>query len=474
MPYKPTPISTTVCWKKHWSDTPLTASIFRLATWASNWPAFVLITLVLAVGCKKPDEDLGLGLLPSDPLGTLVVTTPVHAFTFEPKPIRTSGLTRNLLGSYLDPSFGRVEASLVAELRISSNNVGLGQDNSGLVADSIVLALAFDGINYVYGDLSAQRFRVHELSEALSVDSIYTADLVPAFLDQDLVNDRGRSITPDPFTKPFIAGDSLQPQLRIRLNKDLGQRILNAFGTPALVDNTAFLEFFKGLYITTDNGSQLPFQQGVLYFSLLSSTSKATIYYRNTLEVDPQPQLFDLPVNQNSVRYTAVAHDHDQALELGLGIALADSLAPAEQVYVQALGGLRAGIRFPELRSYAEQGLAVARAELVVPVTGTFNPYLIPPAQLFIFRKDTVTGTDLFLPDQVAGAGNIDGNYRPGTKEYRFNITRYVQAVITGTIPDTGVELVPGSNGITGNRVVLAGPAHPDKPMRLDLTFTTY
>ncbi|MEX1132372.1 MAG: DUF4270 family protein [Flavobacteriales bacterium] len=468
------PNSTTACWKKPWSDTPLISLKDRRATWASHWPMFALLLIVLASGCKKPEEDLGLDILPGDPLGTRVETTPVHAFTFEPEAIRTSGLTRNVLGSYLDPVFGSVQAGIVAQLRLSSNNVGAGQDNTGLVADSMVLALGFDGINFAYGNLNAQSFQVHELSEALSIDSTFTTDLVPEFLPEDLVADRGRRITPRPFTKPFIGGDSLQPQVRIRLDKMLAQRILDAFGTPALVDNAAFLEFFKGVYITADNGAQIPFQQGILYFNLLSATSKATVYYRNTLEPEPTPRFFDLAINQTSVRYSVVAHDHAQAIDAGLGLALADSTLPAQQVYVQALGGLRAGLRFPELRSYAGQGLVVAKAELVVPVPGTFNPYLSPPAQLFIFRQDTVTGTDIFLPDQVAGSGNIDGNYRPNAKEYRFNITRYIQGVITGTIPDTGVELVPGSNGITANRVVLAGPAHPEEPMRLDLTFTTY
>lgn len=435
---------------------------------------FALVAIVLVSGCKKPEEDLGLDILPGDPLGTRVETTPIHAFTFEPEAIRTSGLTRNVLGSYLDPVFGSVQAGIVAQLRLSTNNVGAGQDNSGLVADSMVLALAFDGINYAYGNLNAQSFRVHELSEVLTIDSTYTADLVPEFLPDDLVAERGRRITPRPLTKPLVGGDSLQPQIRIRLDKVLAQRILEAFGTPAMVDNTAFLEFFKGVYITADNGTQLPFQQGILYFNLLSAPSKATVYYRNTLDAEPTPRILDLAINQSSVRYSVVAHEHAQAIDAGLGMALADSTLPAQQVYVQALGGLRAGLRFPELRSYADQGLVVAKAELVVPVPGTFNPYLLPPAQLFIFRKDTVTGSDIFLPDQVAGSGNIDGNYRTSAKEYRFNITRYIQGVISGTIPDTGVELVPASNGITANRVVLSGPAHPDRPMRLDITFTTY
>lgn len=468
-------ISTTLCSKRHWSDTTtLNPHLLPRVGRANNWAVSAMVLSVLLAGCKKPDEDLGLELLPGDPLGTTMTSSPVHAFTFEPEAIRTSGLTRNLLGSYLDPVFGKVETGIVAQLRISSNNVGAGQDNSGLVADSMVLALGFDGINYAYGDLNAQRFRVHELSESISVDSTYTSDKVPAVLVGDLVRNEGRPITPDPLTTPMVGGETLQPQLRLHLDKALAQRILDAFGTPALTSNASFQEFFKGVYITADNGTQMPFQQGILYFNLLSTTSKATVYYRNTLETDPQPRFFDLPINQSSVRYTTVQHDHSQALGSGLSMALLDSTAPAEYVYVQSLGGLRAALRFPDLLSYAGQGLAVARAELVVPVPDNFNPLLLPPTQLFIFRKDSVGGTDQFLPDQLAGAGNIDGTYRPDTKEYRFNVTRYVQGVITGAIPDTGVELVPGSNGITANRVVLAGPSHPDRPMRLDLTFTTY
>lgn len=430
--------------------------------------------MLLLVGCRKPEEDLGLDLLPGDPLGVQVRTSPVHAFTFVPKPIRTSGLTRNLVGSYLDPQFGLVKAGIVTQLRLGSNNVGAGQDNSGLVADSMVLALAFDGINFAYGNLEPQVFRVHEVDEALSLDSAYTTDRIPAVRGGDLVEDRGGRLVPRPVTKPFIGGDSLSPQLRIRLDKALAQRILNAFGTPDLVDNAAFLNFFRGLYIAVDNGVQFPFQQGVLYFNLLSPASKATIYYRNTLEADPQPRTFDLPINQNCVRYTVLENDRTLATDPGLQQALSDSVAPAAIVHVQALGGARTAVRFPGLRELSQPGLALARAELVVPVPGTFNAFLPPPTQLFIFRRDTTTGNDAFLPDQNAGAGSIDGNYRVDNREYRFNITRYVQGVLDGSIPDTGVELVSGSNGITANRVVLAGPVHPTAPMRLDLVFTTY
>src|SRR5690606_11753426 len=118
-----------------------------------------------------------------------------------------------------------------------------------------------------------------------------------------------------------------------------------------------------------------------------------------------------------------------QALEPGLASALADTVSPARATYVQALGGLRTDIRFPDLMRFAERGLVLAKAELVLPLEGSFNPYLGPPAQFFIFRKGT-DGVDAFLPDQTAGVVNIGGNYAPSPREYRFNITRYVQGVL--------------------------------------------
>lgn len=434
-------------------------------------PLFLALLLVSA--CRAPDEDLGLDLLPGDALGTLVDTTTLHAYTYQDTVIRTSGLTRNMLGSYLDPQFGLVKAGIVTQIRLSSNNVGAGQDNSGLVADSLVLALAFDGINYAYGNLNAQVFEVHELGASLSVDSVYYSDDVPVIFQGNLVANRGGRIVPEPLKKPFILGDSLQPQLRIRLDHALAERFLSAFGTPDMVDNTAFLEYFKGLYITVDNGSQLPNQQGILYFALLNVASKATLYYHDTNNEPELLRTFDLVIDQGSVRYTTVEHDNNQALDPRLVMALADTAAPSTATFVQALGGVRTGIVLPHIMDYAGRGLILAKAELIVPLDGTYNAYHPPPTQLFIFRKDTA-GKDVFLPDQLGGIGAIDGNFRPDDREYRFNITRYIQGLLTGSITGNRVVLVPGSNGVTANRAVLAGPDRSYEPMRLDLIFSTY
>ena len=141
--------------------------------------------------------------------------------------------------------------------------------------------------------------------------------------------------------------------------------------------------------------------------------------------------------------------------------------------YIQALAGMRTAIRFPDIMAFGGEGRILAKAELVLPVHGTYYPYYVPPTQLFLFRKDA-NGADAFLPDQLNGIGAIDGFYRPEERAYRFNITRYIQQLLNGTLENTGVEVIPGSGGVSANRVILSGPGATETPMRLKLTFTDY
>lgn len=423
--------------------------------------------------CRKPDADLGLELLPGDELGVATDTAFIHAFSFTEDRLRTSGLSRNLLGSYLDPQFGTVRTGIVTQLLLSSSNVGAGQDTSGLQADSLVLSLVFDPTNYAYGGLGSQKFEVFEVNETLSVDTLYYSDDVPEIVDDDLVASHSGIIAPKPLTSVLIEGDTMAPQLRIRLDHSLAERFMNAFGSPNMVNDAAFLQFFKGIYITVNNGQQIPFQDGILYFDLVHPDSRATLFYHDQLDTVSILRQFSLPITSNSVRYTVVEHVHDQAVDPAIIQAMTDTIQAANTVFVQALGGSRAALRFPGIMEYGTEGRILARAELIAPVQGSFNPYLPPPSQLFLFRLDSL-GDEVFLPDQLGGVGTIDGNYRSQAREYRFNITRYIQGVLNGQIPNNGLEMVAGSSGISANRVVLAGPGEGDYRMRLLLTFTTY
>lgn len=426
-------------------------------------------------GCQKPENDLGLDLIdPNDTMGLLEIdTASLLTYTLAEDPVRTSGLSRNALGSYVDPDFGLVKASIVTQVRLSTSSVGAGQDNHALVADSLVLALVFDLGSYAYGNLHPQRLKVYEVGQDLVSDSIYRTDNSPGLLQvNDLVETTRRTFTPDPFHTVIVAGDTLRPQLRIPLSGQLADRLLHAWGTSDLTDNTTFLQFFKGFWIVPDNDPQGLYEGGVWYFNLLDAQSKLTLYYRNTAPGSEDTLAYDFSINENCVRYTRCEHDFSLATNAALPSSLADTTLGLETVFVQSFAGTRTGIAIPALESFIPVGLnAVAKAELVIPVADAFYPYYQPPAQLFVFRKGD-DGQDLFLPDQLTG--NIGGTYDPTAREYRLNITRWTQDVLNGTYENTGLFLVASSNGVSANRVVLGGAQHAEHPMRLLLTFTTY
>jgi hypothetical protein len=434
--------------------------------------ALLLFSLLASQGCRKPEDGLDHSLLnPSDTLGTFRTdTTSIIAWPKEADPIRTSGLSANLLGSYVDDRFGTVTTGIATQLRLSVNNVGPADPS--LLCDSLVLALAFSGAGAVYGDLDPQIIKVYRLTQDLLTSSIYNRDSIPATDGQDLVQGSPHLFTPSPDTGPEIGGDSLPPELRIPLRTDLGNELLSQWGQATLANNTSFLDYFKGLYIVPDNDAQMALQGGVWSFNLVNGASKMTLYYH---DANGAVSSFDFIIGAESQRYTTAVFDHSTATVPGVPQALADTTLGQVETCVQGMGSIRTEIRFPFLDRFAEVNLrAVAKAELIVPIAGEFHDTYTPPTGMFAFRKGD-DGSDKYTPDQrSSGLIPIPISYDAVNKYYRFNLTRWVQGVVDGTYANTGLSLVPDNRGTSVARAVIGGASNPDTPMELVITFTTY
>ncbi len=431
----------------------------------------VLLFALLGGGCHKPEVDQGLDVLPEgSQLGTVVVdTSSIVAWTIKPVPTKTSALSRNVLGTYLDPDFGLVACGLVTQLLLSSNLVG-DTSTSVRVCDSLVLSLAFDPGSYGYGNRDPQGFHVYRLAEDLFLDSIYNSDDVPLSTPIDLLAGPRHEYPIEPFQGPYIAGDTLAPQLRLPLDKQLGEELLSRWGQTELSTNDEFTKYFKGLLLIPNEEASVPYQKAALYFSLLSADSKMTLYYHNATDTAS----FDFIINSSCVRYTVSRFEHDRALQPELPQALVDTALGQQHIYVQALGGLRGELRFPHLEEYAAMGLgALAKAELILPIAGEYFPLYAPPSQVFVFRKDD-EGNDVSIPDQVPSTNQVGGFYDAEEKAYRLVITQWLQGVLNGTYANTGLCVITGSNGVAVNRAIIGGPEHATNGMKLRLTFTTY
>jgi len=121
---------------------------------------------------------------------------------------------------------------------------------------------------------------------------------------------------------------------------------------------------------------------------------------------------------------------------------------------------------------------AVNKAVLTLPIRTDALGNFAPPSNLFIFGL-TDEGNAFLLDDQIDGSGFVGGALDLENGRYRFNITRYIQQVISGTRPFNGLEIVTAGAAFSANRVVINGPEYPDpatpeKNTKLEIIFTNY
>lgn len=416
------------------------------------------VFLLVLHACEKP-EDLGRDVLPSqdDLHAHFSDSLTVHAFSYDEDPIRTSMRQRILIGSYYDPVFGQIHSSLFTQLRMPSTNLDFGPSPE---VDSVILSLSYTGF---YGDTSQQAiFKVYELQESLSGDTAYYSDDQVAHSRTPLGQ---KQFYPRPTTSVMSGGDTLPAMVRIPLNNHLAQRFFQA-GSGVFVDNSTFLNFFKGIHVRAQTK---PSDGAILYFNPFAAHSIMTIYYRSngdTLQAS-------FHMGEESVKFNRYTHDYSTAnIDVQEQVIQKDTLPPTSSLFIQSMGGISVRIRFPYLDQYRDKDIALNKATLVVkadPSDASSDTYKEPPRMGLVTLNDE--GELELLTDYLVSAELFDGYYDNQRKEYRFTITRHIQERLNGE-PDYGLVMVSDQRALNANRVALKGPQHPDRPMRLELIYT--
>jgi len=455
----------------------------------------IAVTFASLTACDK-SSSIGLNVQPQNDLlqvgfqdSTRIVTK-----SMKEDSLRTDqGLISNglaILGKYVDPIFGEADASIYSQIRLLTDQPTFGTDP---ICDSVVLSLSYYGT--YYGETSGRRpvkqtISVYQLEDQITSTVLFYSDsttvanaIVPIpYNPNDLANHK--TFVPDLTDSVLAEGTHLHPnnkvapQLRVQLQKQFGQTILNLQGSPYLTDNSYFYPFMKGLYITAKNTTGLNEGEGRINSFALQS-SKVKIYYHHA---------FPLDTASFTLSMTDVAHfmtfNHDYAgASADLNQQLADpdtALYPHySSTYIQAMAGVKTKVKFPNLLNFAKpHPVAVNKAELVVHVD---QPSLIfsgnnyaPPANLILFGIND-DGSLYLLPDMIQIPYYYNGAYDDVNHEYRLNISRYIQQVLTGKLHNNGLYLtLPHVSGATtANRAVIGGGVQGStNQMKLEITFT--
>ncbi|MFT4779958.1 MAG: hypothetical protein ACI923_002501 [Flavobacteriales bacterium] len=447
---------------KSWWRNNLTVTSRRIHTGRPLFGAAIFLLMsVLLTQCKRPEQDLGLGLQSEDDLlaVTKTDTLTLEAFNVLEDSLRTDELSLSLLGNYIDEFTGPVKTSIYTQLRLETPDIVFGTNP---IADSLVLSLSYT--NGIYGRLSPQYLEVLELQEDLYTDSAY-------YSVRDFTTDLISLIEPGDETHQFNINDqiflseddSLNAQLRIHMKAELAERFITA-GAEVYDSNENFQEFFKGIYIRSRSQ-----EGGVATLNLLSGESAMTLFYHN----DDDTLSFDYTINSLCARTGRFEHTFTGPLS---GLNNDETIPAGNQIIVQAAAGAKAKVIFPHLDNFnAIETRTVNKAELIVPVTdGRDNRFALQ--SLLFCLTENADGNPVSLPGQLSSLIDIDGNYDAINNEYRFNISRWFQDYLNGNQAVNFIYIVSNNAGVAVTRVQLNGPAgsliDPDRKMRLELTYS--
>jgi hypothetical protein len=418
------------------------------------------------VACEKTDSLVGAGvydgLLDSDGNDTFAINT----YTITEDSIFSRNPIFAMLGSYNDPVFGKFDASFYSQFRLQTLSPAFEVDAPVFVIDSVVLGLEhrvvadLDFKGY-YGKTDAQTVEVYRMNEVMYNDSLYYGFTTFETGVENLVQPGKEVITPRPNTRTIIGNDTLSPQLRIHLKPSFGMQLVQeAVNNPtSYASNEAFLEFFNGLHVKVNNGSQPSGNGGAFNFNLNAANSKMTIYFRQ----NDDTLRYDFIINNNCVKVNHV--DVDNA---GTAVqnVINNPIAGNNLYYAQAFRS-RAVMEFPTVTNIPPTAV-VHKATLIIPVSYESGKIYYPSEAITILTKITDTST------RYANI-QINGFYDDNLKAYIINMRDYFQKVVKGQYANRGLYLSPSLMNASAERIIFNGKdADLKKKPKLVLTYTSY
>lgn len=426
----------------------------------------VLINLLAVYSCKKVNNPFGKDQYDPDMLldASGIDTFSIIAYS----ELLDSTFTRNarlaLLGAYNDPDFGDVRTGFNTQLRlVAAPNFG---DLSSINIDSVVIALEYRD-QYGIGRVP-QKFGVYRLSEALTTDSNYASVSTTQFINEQLIDEGFATLTPDPLKRTVVGADTLSPQLRLRLKNSLGQELINSSANGHMVDNDAFLTYFKGLRIVVEDEMISPSSGAVYSFDLLDRDSKMTIYYNQ----NGASKTFDLLLNERCVYYNMMKYETQ-----GLPLQIIQNPSLGNNAFYAQTGNIRAVVRFPGVLNLGSRTV-IHRAILTLPYVYFNGDDRYPSEHLVAFNRRgdedapwglTVNSSGILSPTLH--------RFVPQFKHYSIDITSFVQGLIKESPSFSIPELIISGSRTNDNveRIIFNGVQSTNKfKPRLLINYTEF
>ena len=383
-----------------------------------------LIIGLIAVSCTDPNT-IGLEVQPTSDniLISSVNFDGLTSATESEDSLRTDEALNLILGNVaIDPTFTNSSAGFYTQILLTENNTNLG-DNP--VVDSVVLSYTYSGY---YGKLeNFTSLDVLVLQDDIYKDSVYYSTSYP------IPTPGGMS-----YVESFsVSNDTEKPLLKVKLNNDFGQDILD-LENEALKDNEVFLEKFKAISVVTSA------QNTMLYLNPNGSNSFLKIYYHND-ESGSDTLSLDFELGGDAAR-----------INLFNPKPLSNLNQADDKVYIQSMAGYKTKITVSDLAVLADtlKGKAINKVTMSFDVEPGSTSEYAAHDKLFLVRVNE-EGKNVFLTDYtIEGETHFGG--RLEDDKYVFNITRYFYQLLNNDSYTNDLYLLPAGAAINANRTILS------------------
>ncbi|HBH06545.1 MAG TPA: hypothetical protein DDX92_08075 [Flavobacteriales bacterium] len=449
-------------------------------------PFFFSVLLISASACRK-DDNLGRDVQPGDDDLFIHVTDTFNilAETIRSPLLRTDERADVFVGIYNDPVFGTTSSSFYTQVLHADEDPDLAPVEDRKF-DSIILSMRFVSGN-VYKDRNQSifsgepaRFEIHEIIEPINLGSNYFSNSAvktsPTMLG---VFDGFVNLVDDVI---LTDGDTVPPQIRIRLSDEFGEKLLKA-GNEVYATNEGLHDFFNGLYVKPVSVSSNK-GAGALY-EINGPNSRLELYFRepDSNAIDEAKTLF-FPMRAAAstvapdlaASFMRYEHDYENS---EISDVLGNTEEGSRKLYMQGMAGTDVLIYFQDLNRLLDKGnIIINLAELYIPFDTAQE--FIWPGRIAVARLLADSTTEL-LTDQLNtfGSRGVDGNASYSAGRYRFRITQYLEERLRAFSADNPVDEVLYLSAINNDRSpvrsVMFGTSHniPETDsLKLVVTYT--
>jgi len=399
----------------------------------------ILILLLFAFGCTKIDTTtLGQNLIPAvDNIHTFDTTFSVIANNFDDTECdtihRTSLIPLGIISN--DPLFGSSKASIYVELKPESFPFNFpAADANSYIVDSAVLVLQY---SHSFGDTNAlAKVNLYQLSDSFNVADIYSTCKVLGYDNSVLLG--SKEYHPADLKDSVHAYNEVAAnQLRIPVSKLFMQHFITDSAQIFRSDKD-FINYFKGFAIVPDEATA---GQALNYFDL--TTSRLSMYVRYTNSGTADTTSVDFALSGSSGLSYSIEHDRSSS---EITNHLTHPQTGDSILYIQTSPGTYALLNIPGVNNLSNR--VINRAELIVDQVysnNSLNDIFDPPINLYLDVKDSTLVNGSYIPIPCDFSGNelqngfayLGGQLKSVTDagqtigEYRFNISRYLQSIVT-------------------------------------------